>query len=457
MSPERPGPAYSGDPRALARWRGARADPPTVAVWEITLACDLGCRHCGSRAGKERPGELTTDEAFGVIDQLADFGVREVTLIGGEAYLRSDWADLAARITARGMACTMVTGGRAFTEDRALAAALAGVAKIGVSLDGLARTHDCQRGMPGAWQAAMASIRVIRGAGIEVAANTQINRLTMPELPALADLLVAEGIGSWMVQLTVPMGRAADRPGLLLQPYELLDLFPLLAAIKRDRLTPNGIGFFPGNNVGYFGPYEAALRYGGEQGFVWGGCGAGRASIGIEADGKLKGCPSLPSAPYAGGNLRDAPLAEIFATAPQITATGKRTRDDLWGFCATCVHADTCLAGCTWTAHSLLGRAGNNPYCHHRAVSLYRGGRRERVVPVARAPGKPFDFGRFEIVEEPYDTPLPDDHLGLADRAALARLFDLRAGAEGLWDAPDLTRAVRIATRHLDPARARET
>lgn len=441
---------YDGNPKDLKRWRASAIEPPTVAVWEITLQCDLGCRHCGSRAGKARPDEMTTKEAFDVIDQLAAFGVREVTLIGGEAYLRPDWDQMAARIVDTGMACTMVTGGRAFTDDRALAAAIAGVSKIGVSLDGLARTHDQQRGKPGSWDAAVASIDAIRGAGIEVALNTQINRLTTPELPALADFLIARGVKSWMVQLTVPMGRAADRPAMLLQPYELMQLFPLLAWIKQEKLTPNGIGFFPGNNVGYFGPYETVLRYGGDQGFVWGGCGAGRASIGIEADGKLKGCPSLPSAPYTGGNLKERPLAEIFTTAPEITQIGQRTRNDLWGFCKTCMHADRCRAGCTWTSHSLLGRPGNNPYCHYRAHSLHQRGLRERVVPVSRAPGRPFDFGRFEIIEEPADAPVPADDLGAADRTAMARLFDLRPEAEGIWDVPELKHAVEIRTRHLE-------
>jgi hypothetical protein len=56
---------------------------PIYAVWEVTLACDLACRHCGSRAGKERPDELTTAEALDLIDQMARLGVKEVTLIGG--------------------------------------------------------------------------------------------------------------------------------------------------------------------------------------------------------------------------------------------------------------------------------------------------------------------------------------------------------------------------------------
>src|SRR4051794_27878850 len=45
---------------------------PIYAVWEITLACDLACRHCGSRAGKERPDELTTAEALDLVEQIAD-------------------------------------------------------------------------------------------------------------------------------------------------------------------------------------------------------------------------------------------------------------------------------------------------------------------------------------------------------------------------------------------------
>ena len=45
---------------------------PVHVVWEITLSCNLKCQHCGSRAGKRRSNELSTEEAFSVIDQQAD-------------------------------------------------------------------------------------------------------------------------------------------------------------------------------------------------------------------------------------------------------------------------------------------------------------------------------------------------------------------------------------------------
>src|SRR6201990_3784063 len=70
--------------------------PPVHVVWEITLACNLKCNHCGSRAGKRRADELSTAECLDVVRQLAAAGTREITLIGGEAYLRRDWLEIAA-------------------------------------------------------------------------------------------------------------------------------------------------------------------------------------------------------------------------------------------------------------------------------------------------------------------------------------------------------------------------
>ncbi len=91
---------------------------PTIAVWELTLRCDLACRHCGSRAGRSRPDELSTEQCLDLVRQMAELGTREVTLIGGEAYLRDDWTDIARAVRDHGMECTMTTGGRGLTPER---------------------------------------------------------------------------------------------------------------------------------------------------------------------------------------------------------------------------------------------------------------------------------------------------------------------------------------------------
>jgi len=418
------------------------APHPIYCVWEITLSCDLGCKHCGSRAGKARPDELTTAECLDVVRQLKEVGIREVTLIGGEAYLRDDWDEIAREIRRLGMSCSMTTGARGLTEERLARAVDAGLRTISISIDGLEQTHDALRGAKGSWRAAVDAAHRIAASPIRLATNTQINRLSMPELPALADLLAEIGSRAWQIQMTVPMGRAADRPDLLMQPYDLLELFPLLVWIKQTKLDPAGIRLFPGNNIGYFGPYEQALRFGGQLGAHWQGCSAGRWSIGLEADGKIKGCPSLPSDEYTGGNFRTHTLADVLDSSHELRFLRERTREDLWGFCRTCYYADVCKAGCSWTSHVMFGKTGNNPYCIHRALQIEQAGERERLVKSAPAPGKPFDHGLFEIIREPMP-PLEADGDVTVGSFDLRDVLALGPDQPGLWTAAARRDALR--------------
>src|SRR5215210_9046423 len=236
---------------------------PVHAVWEITLACDLKCQHCGSRAGKRRSAELTTDECLDLVRQLARMGTREVTLIGGEAYLRRDWLEIIREIREQGMDCTMQSGGLNLTDERIKAAADAGLQALGISIDGLRDVHDRLRGVKGSFDAAFKALHAVKKHGIASSVNTQITSLVIPQLRELMNLFIAAGAKTWQVQLTVAMGRAADHPELLLQPYELSELMPLLAELYQEG-ADRGLLLQPGNNIGYFGPYEALWRGSGD-------------------------------------------------------------------------------------------------------------------------------------------------------------------------------------------------
>jgi radical SAM protein with 4Fe4S-binding SPASM domain len=376
---------------------------PLFAVWELTLRCDLACRHCSSRAGRARPDELSTQEALHVVDQMADLGVLEVTLIGGEAYLHEGWPEVVRAIRRRGMECTMVTGGRGMTRERARIAKESGVLSMSVSVDGVAATHDALRGVGGSHASAMAAMANLAAEGVQVSANTQVGRRNRRELALLFEEIVAAGAHSWQIQITVAGGRVTDDPTLLLEPYHLIEVMPSIARLK-PRAEALDVRIWPGNNLGYYGPYEVLLRAdlpGGRKG----SCGAGRVVLGIEANGAVKGCPSLPTAAYTGGNLRDDSLEEIWERAEPLRFARGSRRAELWGHCATCYYADDCQGGCSWTAHSLFGRRGNNPFCHHRALDLLRRGRRERVELVDAGSGAPFEHGLFELIEEDWPEP----------------------------------------------------
>lgn len=338
-----------------------------------------------------------------MVAQLAALGTRECVLIGGEAYLHDGFLTIVRALRGRGIAPALTTGGRGITDVLARDLAASGIAYVSVSIDGLEATHDRMRNLRGSWQSGMTALERLRAAGIVTASNINLNRLNHRDLEPLYDELSPRGIGSWQVQITAPLGRAADRTDMLLQPHDLLDVVPRVAALKL-RARTDGIVLTPGNNLGYFGPEETTLRSidAGTRDH-WQGCQAGRFVMGIEAHGAVKGCPSLQPA-YVGGNVRSASIADIMNRQP-FAALRTRTVDDLWGFCRTCPFASTCMGGCSFTAHSIAGRPGNNPYCHYRARTLAKQNLRERLVPRTAAPGTPFDHGTFDIVVEPLDAP----------------------------------------------------
>ncbi len=377
--------------------RDAMADSehhPRYVVWELTLKCDLHCKHCGSRAGKARPSELSKDEALDVVRQLAEAGTAEVTLIGGEAYLAPYWLDVVRALRDAGIRPTMTTGARGVDKRLAEVAAEAGMVAMSVSIDGMEAAHDKLRNLKGSWRKAVDALGHIRRAGMTPLSNTQWNRQNLPDLEQLGTLLADHGARLWQVQITGPMGRANEVDDWLLQPYDMLELVDRLVAFL-DSPASGSLKIEAANNLGYFGPHEHRIRRS-----HWQGCKAGQFVLGIESNGDVKGCPSLPSAPYVGGNLREMSLKQIWNDTPELNFSHQRPLSELWGHCKTCYYAEMCRGGCSWTAHTLLGRRGNMPYCYHRADVLRGKGIREMLTKVEAAPGTPFDFGRFELREE---------------------------------------------------------
>ncbi|MBI4702859.1 MAG: radical SAM protein [Deltaproteobacteria bacterium] len=399
-------------PRARRAPRARRPEDgveprPLYAVWELTLRCDQACAHCGSRAGRQRERELSTIEARELGRALREQGCREVALSGGEAYLREDLPEIVTFLKDQGMRVALQTGGRGLTSQKARSLAAAGLDAVGVSVDGTEPVHDQLRGGPGSHAAALRALDAAGEAGLAVTANTQVNRLNQPELPAIAAELRAHGAMAWLLMPTVPMGHAADRPEWILAPWQIVEVIDTLAEIQlaAARTYAGGPPFdvCASDALGYFGRHEQALRSrpGGDDAY-WNGCPAGKNIIGIESDGTIKACASLPTAAYAAGNVRERSLEQIWKQPGPMSFARERLVEELWGFCRTCYFAEHCLGGCSLLAHCTLGRRGNNPFCYHRVTELKKRGIRERLVMKDRAPRDPFAVGRFDIVAEPW-------------------------------------------------------
>lgn len=184
---------------------GAR---PSVVVWNVTRACNLRCLHCyASAAPLPEKGELTTEEGYTLLDDLARYHVPVVILSGGEPLVRPDLVDLAAHGVRRGLRVVLSTNGTLLTGDMAGALRAAGVTYIGVSVDGSEAVHDHLRGVRGAFQASLAGLGRCREEGLRVGLRLTLTRATAPELPGVLALARREAISRLCVYHLVYAGR----------------------------------------------------------------------------------------------------------------------------------------------------------------------------------------------------------------------------------------------------------
>jgi hypothetical protein len=111
---------------------------------------------------------------------------------------------------------------------------------------------------------------------------------------------------------------------LVIRPEDLLWLIPEIAEMRSEQEIRPAV--FPADNVGYFGRYEKALRDQGAQINFWIGCRAGCQVIGIESDGNVKGCLSLPSSKhgkdlFSEGSLREQSLPDRGTVPTRLLST----------------------------------------------------------------------------------------------------------------------------------------
>ncbi len=344
-------------------------------VWETTLACNLACRHCGSSAGRARQGELDTAEALDLVDQLADLGVQELTLSGGEFLVRPDWPAILQRVRERNMERLVISNGLSIDEKVADTLAKEGVASVSISIDGLPVTHNRLRPLRGgdwalsdpaspadSYNQLLAAMEHLRAAGVVVAAITQVSQMNIDDLAEIRALLVEQGVGHWQVQLTHPMGRAESAVPAL-EPGDA----PRVHDFIRETQDKGDIRCLAADDVGWFACDEHLLRSGGgAPRHFWTGCQAGLEIIGIKSDGGVRGCLSMTD-DLLEGNIRERPLREIWED-PDLFAYNRRFDEShLRGGCAGCAFGRLCRGGCHSLAHTTVGHLLDNPYCIRQA------------------------------------------------------------------------------------------
>jgi len=187
------------------------ADKKPVVVWNCTQRCNLKCVHCYAQSeDRNYPGEMSTEEGKAMIDDLAAYGSPVLLFSGGEPTIRKDLLELMHYAKSKGMRVVISTNGTLITPEKAKQFAEVGLSYVGVSLDGGRETHDSFRGMPGAFDKAIAGIRNSRDAGIKVGLRMTINKRNWQDIPELFKVMEEENIPRACFYHLVYTGRGSE-------------------------------------------------------------------------------------------------------------------------------------------------------------------------------------------------------------------------------------------------------
>ncbi len=197
---------------------------PLMFYYEVTLACDLACKHCRASAQElPAPGELSTEQAKSLIDQIAAFP-RKPSLVftGGDPLKRPDLCELIRHAEAAGLSMALTPSATPLATFEAFEQVhQAGIRRLGISLDGVdAATHDAFRGVSGSFDRTMQMLDYARRLHLGVQVNTTITRRNVAQIDALADLLRSQQIAMWSVFFLVPVGRGIEEERIQPEEYE---------------------------------------------------------------------------------------------------------------------------------------------------------------------------------------------------------------------------------------------
>lgn len=336
-----------------------------VVIWNLTRRCNLKCRHCYAvAADKPFPGELSTEEAFSVLDDLAEFRIPALILSGGEPLSRADTLDIARRSKAHGLYTALSSNGTPIAGATADAIAEIGFDYVGISLDGIGATNDWFRGADGAFDAALAGVRACLARDIKVGLRYTMTNDNAHQLPDLLALCHDIGVDKFYLSHLVYAGRGnkhrADdtdwsrtRAGLDL----LLDTAwrSLVAGREFEIVTGNNdadaVYFLNWANERFPADRVAHVRAHLE---AWGGNSSGLGVANIDTQGVVH--PDTYWSGYAVDSVRNRKFSDIWQDSSEPMLAALRTRPrPLKGRCGACTHNAVCGGNTRIRALQLTG------------------------------------------------------------------------------------------------------
>ncbi|HZW33832.1 MAG TPA: radical SAM protein [Isosphaeraceae bacterium] len=283
---------------------GLRA--PIVAHWAVTYRCNLSCAFCYSESGPGREAGPKPQIRRRIVERLADWGVLEVALGGGEPTLLANFPELLATIRAWGMVPNVTTNGTVHRPETVAALAeYAGV--VHLSADQPDRL-DAARG-PGVFARLRRTARDLTAAGVRLGVNLLLTPANVRDLPR--SLEAALELGARSITLLRPKGDWAHARWTGFPSAD--DLQATAAGVRAFLAGRPPVRMYVDTalrgewaDLGLFEDPEPEVA----------GCGGGQRHVAITPEGEVFPCSHARSTAYRMGNLLTDGSDQIWSEDP---------------------------------------------------------------------------------------------------------------------------------------------
>jgi len=310
-----------------------------VVAWESTRACNYTCAHCRAEAQKQPdPHQLTTQEALGLVDQIASFCKPVFIISGGDPLQRNDIFVIASYASQMGFRVVMSPSGSDLSAETFEKMKQSGVRMISLSLDGATTTvHDDFRKVPGAFELVMKNMALANAVRFPFRINTTVTQHNYQDIVSIHKIAVEQGAVEWDVFMLVPTGRGKIDMEITPKQYE--ETLQTIYKLSVSSSIPVKVTCAP-----QYTRIVAQQTKGNLAGSR--GCMAGNGFCFISHVGDVFGCGFLP---LCAGSIRQQNLKEIYQQSPLFIKL--RNHRLLKGKCGKCAYSVAC-GGCRARAFS---------------------------------------------------------------------------------------------------------
>lgn len=345
---------------------------PRWIAWELTGRCNLNCIHCRAAASIAEEDGPTTEEAKGLIDDIATHYNPVIVLSGGEPLLRKDLFEIASYGTEKGLRMCIATNGTLVTEKVCGKMKEAGIRMVALSLDGSKEEiHDDFRRQKGAFKASIRAAKLLRKHSIPFLINSSFTKRNQEDIPNVYKLAKELGATAWYMFMIVPTGRGKEIMEELVSKEDYEDILKWHYNMEKDE---EDILVRPTCAPQYYRVFRQMAKKEGRDfkrrdlSFSTGGnkgCVAGQLIALINHHGNVQPCSYFPK--YA-GNIKEQSFKDIWENSSLL----KDLRDfsKYGGKCGACEYISVC-GGCRARAYAVSGDyMAEEPYCNYIPIRL---------------------------------------------------------------------------------------